>query len=136
MSSLIDLISLVLILILAGLNITFFIVRKRENSASILKILIIILLGIAILVFTFTSLPYLTINPDTIDSPKKSIFSNLFFYSLIFSAVMFFYSIFHSGDDIVKLEKPSFLKSRKGKVKVLRLELIIILAILLYLMKL
>jgi len=117
MSSLIDLICLVLILILAGLNITFFIARKRENSASILKILIIILLGIAILVFTFTSLPYLTINPDSIDSPKKSIFSNLFFYSLIFSAVMFFYSIFHSGDDIVKLEKPSFLKARKGKVK-------------------
>ena len=118
MSSLIDLICLVLILILAGLNITFFIARKRENSASILKILIIILLGIAILVFTFTSLPYLTINPDSIDSPKKSIFSNLFFYSLIFSAVLFFYSIFHSGDDIVKLEKPSFLKSRKGKVRV------------------
>jgi len=118
MSNLIDLICLVLILILAGLNITFFIARKRENSANTLKILIIILLGTAVLIFISTSLPYLTINPDSIDSPKKSIFSNIFFYSLIFSAVMFFYSIFHSGDDIVKLEKPSFLKSRKGKVKV------------------
>lgn len=118
MSNLIDLICLVLILILANLNITFFIARKRENSANTLKILIIILLGTAVLIFISTSLPYLTIDPDSIDSPKKSILSNIFFYSLIFSAVMFFYSIFHSGDDIVKLEKPSFLKARKGKVKV------------------
>ncbi|MFX1469824.1 MAG: ATP-binding protein [Promethearchaeota archaeon] len=51
-------------------------------------------------------------------SPKKGIFSNIFFFSLLFSAAMFFYSIFHSGDDLVKLEKPTLFKSRKGKAKV------------------
>ena len=49
---------------------------------------------------------------------KKGIISNIFFFSILFSAVLFFYSIFSSGNDIVKLEKPSFLKSRKGKVKI------------------
>jgi len=93
---------------LAGLSITFFIARKRENSASILKILIIILLGIVVLIFISTSLPYLTINPDSTDSPKKGIFSNVYFFSLLFSAVMFFYSIFHSGNDIVKWKNHLF----------------------------
>ena len=105
-------------LVLIILNVIFFISRRRESSATKLKIIIIILLGTAILIFAFTSLPHLIINPESIDSPKKSIISNIFFFSLIFSAVMFFYSIFHSGNDIVKLEKPSFLKSRKGNVKV------------------
>ena len=105
-------------LLLIILNVKFLISQKREKSASKLKIVIILLFGISILIFALTSLPHLTINIDSLEPPEKAIISNLFFFSLIFSAVMFFYSIFHTGKDLVELGRPSFLKSRKGKVKI------------------
>ncbi|KKL64598.1 hypothetical protein LCGC14_2163370, partial [marine sediment metagenome] len=41
------------------LDTLFFIARKRENSANKLKFLIIFLLGVSIIIFGSTSLPYL-----------------------------------------------------------------------------
>ena len=105
-------------LVIITLNIVFFIYRKRENSANKLKFVIIILLGIGILIFTFTSLPFLTITSESINSVEKVVFSNIFLLLLCVSTALFLYSIYHTGNDIVELEKPSFFKSKKGKVKI------------------
>ncbi len=79
-----------------------------------LEIVIILLLGIAFLIFVLTSLPFLTRTSEAINSPNKALFSNIFLFLLCFSTVLFFYSIYQSDDGIVEFVKPSFLKSRKG----------------------
>ncbi len=105
-------------IVLIILNIIFFISRRRENSATKLKILIILLLVTAILIFALNSLPFYTDTSESTDSSREVGFSNVFLFLLSISIVMFFYSIYHTEDDIVELEKPSFFKSRKGKVKI------------------
>jgi len=69
---------LILILILAGLNIVFFISQKKENSAIKLKILIIILLLISIIIFISASLNYLTFTSELIRSSENILFNNVF----------------------------------------------------------
>ena len=105
-------------LVLVILNIVFFISRKREDSANKLKIIIIILLGIAISIFALNSLPFLRITSESINSTEKVGFSYIFLILLCISMGLFFYSIYHINDDLVELEKPSFFKSRKGKIKI------------------
>ncbi len=109
---------LILILILTGLNIIFFISQKRENPAIKLKILIIILLLISIIIFISTSLNYLTSTDKSIKSTENILFNNIFLFLLGFSTVLFFYSIHNTDDDVINLEKPSFFKSRKGQFKI------------------
>ena len=105
-------------LILMLLNTAFFISRKKENSANKLKVLIIILLGVATLIFILDSLPFLTTASESMPSSKKAIFSNIFLFLLGVSTVMFVYSVHDSDEDIILLKKPTFFKSRKGKVKI------------------
>ena len=109
---------LILILILTGLNIVFFISQKRENSVIKLKILIIILLLISIIIFVSTSLNYLTSTDESIKSTENVLFNNIFLFLLGFSTVLFFYSIHNTDDDVINLEKPSFFKSRKGQFRI------------------
>jgi len=123
MSSLLDptkflLFYVILNVVLLILNIVFFISRKREKPATKLKIVIITLLGITILIFALTSLPFLMITSEAVNTPNRALFSNVFLILLCFSTLLFIYSIHHSDDDIIKLEKPSFFKARKGKVKI------------------
>jgi predicted NACHT family NTPase len=94
-TSVFNLFYLILILILAGLNIVFFISQKKENSAIKLKILIIILLLISIIIFISASLPL-----------------------LCFSTILFLYSLNNTKEDVIRLRKPSFFKSRKGRIKI------------------
>ena len=112
------LLNLGLNLILLLLNTAFFISRKKESSANKLKVLIIILLGVATLIFILDSLPFLTTTSESITSSKKAIFSNIFLFLLGVSTVMFVYSVHDSDDDIILLKKPTFFKSRKGKIKI------------------
>ncbi len=109
---------LILILILTGLNIVFFISQKRENSVIKLKILIIILLLISIIIFVSTSLNYLTSTDESIKSTENVLFNNIFLFLLGFSTVLFFYSIHNTDDDVINLEKPSFFKSRNGQFRI------------------
>ena len=109
---------IILNVVLLILNIVFFISRKREKPATKLKIVIITLLGIAILIFALTSLPFLKITSEAVNTPNRALSSNVFLILLCCSTLLFIYSIHHSDDDIIKLEKPSFFKARKGKVKI------------------
>ena len=110
-----------LILIVIGLNIIFLIIRKRNNSASKLKILIILLLTLSIILFISNSFSFLTLTSDLLRSSETVIFSNISLFLLGFSTVFFIYSLHYSDDDIVELEKPSFFKSRKGRIKIGRI---------------
>jgi len=117
-TSVFNLFYLILILILVGLNIVFFISQKRENSAIKLKILIIILLVITIIIFVSTSLTYLTFTSESIKSSENILFNNVFLFLLCFSTVLFIYSLNNTKEDVIKLEKPPFFKSRKGRIKI------------------
>ncbi|MFX0031024.1 MAG: ATP-binding protein, partial [Candidatus Hermodarchaeota archaeon] len=105
-------------LVIVILTIMFFISRKREISANKIKLTIIILLGIGFSIFASTSLPFLIISQDSLNSSEKIVFSYLFLFLLILSAGLFFYSIYHADNNRVNLEKPSFLKSKKGRTKI------------------
>ncbi|MFX1570111.1 MAG: ATP-binding protein [Promethearchaeota archaeon] len=105
-------------IVLIILNIIFFISRKRENSANKLKIIIIFLLGTAILIFALILLPFLMNFTKATNSHNQSLFSNVFLLLLCISSVLFFYSVYHSDDDVVELDKPSFLKARKRNIKI------------------
>ena len=118
MSNLLDLLYLVLTLSLPGFCIIFFIARKRENSPIKLKYIIILLLGICLIIFIIKSLSTLTSTSESIISSENIIISNIPFFMLCFSTALFIYSIHNADDDIVELEEPSFLKSRKGKIKI------------------
>lgn len=105
-------------IVLIILNIIFFISRKRENSANKLKIIIIFLLGTAILIFALILLPFLMNFTKATNSHNQSLFSNVFLLLLCISSVLFFYSVYHSDDDVVELDKPSFFKARKRNIKI------------------
>ncbi|KKN53696.1 hypothetical protein LCGC14_0599990 [marine sediment metagenome] len=111
----------ILILILTGFNITFLILRKRDNSASKLRILIILLLTLSIILFISSSFSFLTLTSDLLRSSETVIFSNISLFLLCFSTVFFIYSLHHSDDDNIELEKPSFFKARKGRIKIGRI---------------
>ena len=117
-TSVFNLFYLILILILAGLNIVFFISQKREKSAIKLKFLIIILLVITLIIFISTSLPYLTFTSESIKSSENIRFDNVFLFLLCFSTILFLYSLNNTKEDVIKLKKPSFFKSRKGRIKI------------------
>jgi len=117
-TSVFNLFYLILILILAGLNIVFFISQKREKSAIKLKFLIIILLVITIIIFISTSLTYLTFTSESIKASENIRFDNVFLFLLCFSTILFLYSLNNTKEDVIKLRKPSFFKSRKGKIKI------------------
>ena len=110
-----------LCLVLITLNIVFFISRKRDNSANNLKLVIIILICIAISIFTITALPYLKITLDSSFSAEKVIFSYTSLCLLCTSTGLFFYSIYHADNDRVDLKKPFFFKSKKGKINIGRI---------------
>ncbi len=107
--------------VLIILNTLFFIARKRENSANKLKFLIIILLGISIIIFGSTSLPYLIATSDSLRSTDQILMDTFFLFLLCFSTVFFIYSVHHVDDDVVELKEPSFFKARKGKIKIGRI---------------
>ncbi len=117
MSILLDSISMVLIVVLVSISSIFYFAKKHGSSFSLLKIFIIFLLVTGVLLFSFTSLPYLVYTPDSAIFPVKVLLSNVYFFSLLVSGALFFCSFYHTGRDLVQLEKPSFLQSRKGKVK-------------------
>ena len=118
MSNLLDLLYPVLILILTSLSIIFFITRKKENSPTKLKYLIIVLLVVCLIIFVLNSLSSLTAPSEQLISSDNIIFSNIAFFLLCFSTALFIYSIHNTDDDVVELEEPSFFKSRKGRIKV------------------
>ncbi|HDZ18605.1 MAG TPA: ATP-binding protein [archaeon] len=111
----------VLNIVIIILNTLFLISRKRENSANKLKFLIIFLLGTSIIIFGFTSFPYLIATSDSLRSSDQVLMDTIFLFLLCFSTVFFIYSVHHSDDDIVELKKPSFFKARKGKIKIGRI---------------
>ncbi len=113
-----ELLYLVLTLSLTGFCIIFFLARKRENSPIKLKILIILLLGICLIIFILKSLLTLTTTAESLIFSENIIISNIPFFLLCFSTALFIYSIHNADDDIVDLEEPSFLKSRKGTIKI------------------
>ncbi len=118
MSNLLDLLYLVLTLSLTGPCIIFFIAQKRENTPVKLKYIIILLLGFCVIIFILKSLLTLTSNSESLISSESIIFSTIPFFLLCFSTALFIYSIHNADDDIIDLEDPSLLKSRKGKIKV------------------
>jgi len=118
MSNLLDLLYFVLIIILTGLSLIFFIARKRENTPIKFKYIIILLLGTCLIIFVLKSLSTLTPTSDSLISSDNIILSNIFFFLLCFSTVLFIYSIHNADEDFIELEEPSFLKSRKGKIKI------------------
>jgi len=103
------------------LNILFFISRKKGNSANKLKILIFIILPLTIFIFVLSALPFLEINSELEISSQNVIISNLILFLLCISIIMVIYSIYYIENDIVKLEKPSFFESRKGRIKIGRI---------------
>ncbi|MFX1312625.1 MAG: ATP-binding protein [Promethearchaeota archaeon] len=105
-------------LLTTGFNIVFFIHRKKDNSATLLKLLIFILLAISIAIFMLNSSSFLDLTSESSRTTEEVWISNISIFLLVFSAVMFIYSISISDDDIVDLEKPSIFKSRKGKIKI------------------
>ncbi len=100
------------------LDTLFFIARKRENSANKLKFLIIFLLGVSIIIFGSTSLPYLIATSNSLRSSDQILLDTIFLFLLYLSTVFFIYSVHHVDDDIIELIKPSFFKARKGKIKI------------------
>jgi len=118
MSNLLDSIYFVLTFILTVFCIIFFIARKRQNSINKLKLLIIALMGITVIFFISNSLSFLTLSSELIRSSGKVLSSNFFLFLLCFSISLFLYSIYHHDDDIIELEKPSYLESRKGNIKI------------------
>ena len=105
-------------LIITGLNIIFFISRTKENSATMLKLLIFVLLAISIAIFMLNSPSFLDLTSGSLRTLEEVLISNLSLFLLCFSTGMFIYSISISDNDIVDLEKPSIFKSRKGRVKI------------------
>ena len=108
---------LILVVLLTGLNVVFFISQKREQPANKLKLLIIILFGISIPLFILDSTSYLNLASESLKSSEKVLLSNIFLILLCFSVGLFFHSIYSSDDDVIDLEKPSYFKSRKGAIK-------------------
>ncbi len=108
-------------LILSSFNITFLTLRTIDISASKLRILIILLLTLLIILFILNSYSFLTLSSDLLRSSETIIFSNISLFLLCFSTVFFIYSLHHSDDDNIELEKPSFFKSRKGRIKIGRI---------------
>ena len=109
---------LILVIILAVLNVVFYISQKREQPANKLKLLIIILFGISIPLFILDSTSYLNLASESLRSSEKVLLSNIFLILLCFSIGLFFHSIYSSDDDVIDLEKPSYFKSRKGAIKI------------------
>ena len=112
---------LITIILLTGLNILFFIARKQENSAIKLKTIIIILFGFSLVLFITNSIPNLLFTDNSLKSSEQVLISNISFFFLSISIGLFFFSLHSSDDDVISLEKPSFLKSRKGTIKVGRI---------------
>ena len=109
---------LILVVLLTGLNVVFYISQKREQPANKLKLLIIILFGISIPLFILDSTSYLNLASESLKSSEKVLLSNIFLILLCFSVGLFFHSIYSSEDDIIDLEKPSYFKSRIGAIKI------------------
>ncbi len=109
---------LILVVLLTGLNVIFYISQKREQPANKLKLLIIILFGISIPLFILDSTSYLNLASESLRSSEKVLLSNIFLILLCFSVGLFFHSIYSSEDDIIDLEKPSYFKSRNGAIKI------------------
>ncbi len=109
---------LILVILLTGLNVVFYISQKREQPANKLKLLIIILFGISIPLFILDSTSYLNLASESLRTSEKVLLSNIFLILLCFSIGLFFHSIYSSEDDIIDLEKPSYFKSRKGAIKI------------------
>lgn len=118
MSNLIELIFLFLVLILTGLSIIYFIAQKRENSPILLKYVIMLLLGIAVIIFIINSLPFITSVSEPEISYENVILSNVPLFLLCFSTALFIYSLNNSDDDVVELNNPSIFKARKGTIKI------------------
>ena len=112
------LIYLILILISTAFSTSFYIVRKQGNSANKLKLLIIVLILISIIFFISNSLSFLTLSSELIKSSEKVLSSNIFLFLLCFSIGLFIYSLYHHNDDIIALETPSYLESRRGAIKI------------------
>ncbi|MFX1478112.1 MAG: helicase HerA domain-containing protein, partial [Promethearchaeota archaeon] len=109
---------LILLLALTMLSIIFFFARKKENSPIKLKFIVIFLLGISLTIFIINAFLSLTSTSASSTSSNNAILSNIPLFLLCFSTAIIIYSIHNTDDDIVKLDKPSFFKSRKGKIKV------------------
>ncbi|MFX0083930.1 MAG: ATP-binding protein [Candidatus Hodarchaeota archaeon] len=118
MSNLIELVFLFLVLILTGLSIIYFVAQKRENSPPLLKYIIMLVLGISIIIFIINSLPVIGSVSEPEVSSENVIVSNIPLFLLCFSTALFIYSVNNSGDDVVELDNPSILKSRKGTIKI------------------
>ena len=109
---------LLFILALTGLIITFFIVRKRGYSAKRLKLLIIIVMVISVIFFISNSLSFLNLSSEVLRSSERVLLSNFLLFLLCFSISLFIYSLYHHNDDLIQLEKPSYLESRRGNIKI------------------
>ncbi len=109
---------LILVVLLTGLNVVFYISQKREQPAHKLKLLIIILFGLSIPLFILDSTSYLNLASESLRSSEKVLLSNIFLILLCFCVGLFFHSIYSSDDDVIDLEKPSYFKSRKGDIKI------------------
>jgi hypothetical protein len=109
---------LALNLVILILNIIFFIFRKREISANKIKLINVFLLGVGFLIFSLTAPPFLVITTESLNYSREVLFSYIFLSLLCGSTGLFFYSIYHADNNRVDLEKPSFFKSKKGKVRI------------------
>ena len=118
MSNLIELFHLILIFTLFGLSIVFFIARRQEHLVNKLKLVVICLMLISVIIFISNSLSLLSLSSELLRLSGKVLSSNIFLFLLCFSIGLFFYTIYHEDDDIIELEKPPYLKSRKGSIKI------------------
>ncbi len=80
---------LIVNLILTGLNVIFFISRKKENSATMLKLLIFVLLAISIAIFMLNSSSFLDLNSDSLRISKEVLISDISLFLLGFFTVKF-----------------------------------------------
>lgn len=84
---------LILVVLLAGLNVVFFVSQKREQPVNKLKLLITILFGISIPLFILSSTSYLNLASESLRTSEKVMLSNVFLILLCFSVGLFFHSI-------------------------------------------
>jgi len=108
----------ILILVLTGLNVVFFMSQKKEKPMTRLKFPIIILLVISIIIFIPTALSYLTFTSESIISSETIRINMIFLFLLCFSTILFLYSLTNTKEDEIKLKKPSFFKSRRGRIQI------------------
>jgi len=105
-----------LTIILMILNIIFYISRVKEINLSFLKIIIPVLIGFLILCFIINFKIYIPSEYSV--KLDNTIFFVIGQFVLFISAGFYIITLTYKDEDIIDLKAPSFLKSKKGSIKI------------------